>query len=327
MSKKILVGISTYNDTTYLELLLQSIRWYTFLEDPTFDLVVCDDGSGPEALDYTRKQCEKFGAVLLENGYNQGIPATWNHLTNALGAESEIVILLNNDLLVTPNWLRVAEHFLRVNKNNPHVGSCFWNPVNNVSLDTMRNILPLLGHTVFLTQDLVSGKERDFYGAYHTEVRIGHGHGLGRVMCPCGCCFAFRREVYNECGPFLEKLLSFHEESLFGTTCAKHGKASFGFPYPRPYHTHGATFARSPELNASDRMSSSRKIYRDLWEVPDSVGIDKYFDYVNQKFMPLIPETEMTFLSPNYDVEPEIRTLPGGERVKLPALVEKTVVC
>jgi len=232
MSRRILVGISTYNDYEYLDMLLQSIRWYTYTDEEKFDLVVCDDGtryrfSRPGADGVTQLDAQsvatadraaqvaaRYGAVWIENSSNQGIPATWNHLANALGGESEIIVLLNNDLLMVPNWLRVIVHFLGANKDNPHVGSCYWNPVNGVPKTLMREILPQLGHTLFVAKDQITGRERDFFGSAHTEVRLGENQGLGRVMCPCGCCFAFRREIFNAVGGFVEELTSFHEESL-----------------------------------------------------------------------------------------------------------------
>lgn len=239
MNSDILVGISTYNDYKYTELLLQSIRWYTYQDDNKFEIVVCDDGTRSKAAGipgirdeaeetYSRLKdaCNKFGATLIEHETNMGIPATWNHLANALGANSKYIVILNNDLIVPPNWLKVAIYFLEANYDNPHVGSCFWNPVNRVPYDAMRAMLPMLGHTLFTTQDQVRGYDlghsmlnidvgsERLFAVPHMNTRVGDGHGLGRVMCPCGCCFAMTRKVWEQCGPFREDLVSFHEESV-----------------------------------------------------------------------------------------------------------------
>lgn len=234
MPNDILVGISTYNDYEYLEMLLQSIRWYTYIEDHAFDLVVCDDGTrmrnakedpdnsnmlllDPASVamaDKTKEVAAKYGATYIEHSRNLGIPSAWNSLANALGAQSKYIVILNNDIIVPPQWLEVAIHFLRENADNAQVGSCYWNPVNRVDKELMRTILPLIGHTAFTTEDLVSGKELDFTGHSHTEVQVGAGQGLGRVQCPCGCCFAFTRKVWDEVGRFNPDLTSFHEESV-----------------------------------------------------------------------------------------------------------------
>lgn len=336
MGKRILIGISVYNEHRHLEMLLQSIRWYTYYDESEYDIVVCDDGSQPHNLETIRAVCANFGAVLIENQQNLGIPRTWNHLCEALGAKSEIIVLLNDDIIVPPNWLRIADHFLTANKYNPTVGTMFWNPYNNFTMDMMKAILPSLGHTIFKSADHLSGSENWFDHAQNcspsvVETTQGTGEGLGRCMCPCGCCFAFRREMYDRVCDFNARtygftqgfdprIKSFHEESQFGTVCAYLGAAAWGFAYPRPYHRHGQTFSVSPELQADMRMRESRALYRGWWNVPTSV--QDYFGYVNERLMPLIPPTPLKFLTPDYTQPPDEYTHVGGEIVRMPKLVE-----
>ncbi len=322
--QRVQIGISTYNEHRYLSLLLQSIRWYTYLDDEGFDLVVCDDGTtNNDVVEETRKVCAYFGATFIRHERNMGIPATWNHLVEAL--HGDIIVLLNNDLLMPPNWLRVAVYFLDANKDNPHVGSCFWNPINRVPYGAMQAILPILSHTLFLTADQLTNNDLGYLaeqGVPNVSSLQGDGQGLGRVMCPCGCCFAFTRAVWDEVGTFDERLTSFHEESDWGTRCASYKRASFGFAYPRPYHTHGYTFGANPELQASERMRASRALYREKWRVPDTVGPHEYFNFVNEQLMTQIPKTPLRYLAPDYSSEPETRQLPGGETIYTPRLVE-----
>lgn len=322
MPARIKVGISAYNDRGHIPVLLQSIDWYTFLDEP-YDVVVCDDGSAPEFKEETRAACEQFGATFIEHEKNLGIPATWNHLALSLDNVAEIIVILNNDLLMPPNWLRSVVHFLDANKDNPHVGSCFWNPVNQVPLDAMKAFLPLLGHTSFTTRDAQTNRQRDFLKTSPMSMRTGHGQGLGRVMCPCGCGFAFRREVFEKVGPFDERLTSFHEESDWGTRCASMGMASFGFAYPRPYHGVSQTFCMNPELQASARMTASRALYRSIWNVPPEIPDDKYFEYVHNIHMTKIPPVSLKYLQPDYDAEPETLVRFDGEKLTVPQLIER----
>lgn len=319
---RIKIGVATYNDRGFLPILLESIRLYTFLDEP-YDLVVCDDGSSPAFKQSTKEVCEKFNATYIEHTHNQGIPTTWNHLAQSLDHEAEIIVLLNNDLLVPPDWLKVIVHFLDVNKYNPHVGSAFWNPVNQVPMDAMRAFLPTLGHTSYVTENFLSGRQRDCLGADPMTIRSGEGQGLGRVMCPCGCCFAFTKATYDLVGPFNEEYVSFHEESDWGTRCAEMGKASFGFPYPRPYHGVSQTFAYNPELAAEARMTMTRKLYRAKWNVPAELPDTDYFAWVNARLMPQIPQLNLKYLSPDYSLPPDIRKRPDGTGLLVPMLVEK----
>ncbi len=195
---RIKIGISTYNDHEYLDMLLQSIRWYTYLDEP-YDVVVCDDGSPADMKEKVEQVCAKYGAIYIEHLDNKGIPTTWNHLVTSLDNSAEIIVILNNDLLVVPHWLRVAVYFLDANKDNPHVGSCFWNPINNIPKNMMKAILPHLGSTTYYTKATVTGKEpHEFASGGPMEVLVGKNQGLGRVMCPCGPCFAVRREVFKQ---------------------------------------------------------------------------------------------------------------------------------
>jgi len=330
VGNRILVGITTYNDFEHTEMLLQSIRWYSHLDEP-YDLVVYDDGSQethPETVERLRHVCSRFGAALIASPVNRGIPAGWNVLANAGNDSTEIVVWLNNDLLMPPNWLRCIVAFLDWNADIAEVGSVFLQPYQPVPKSIMRAILPYMGSLSFTPTHTVTGQalihRPEDHGVLYMTAREGEGHGLGRVMCPCGCCFAARKEVYDEIGPFDERMTSFHEESDWGTRAAELGRASFALPYPKPYHVHGNTFAENPELHASRRMVESRKLYRKKWAVPDNVSDTEYFDFVNRRFMPKISEAKLSYLIPDYDAPPEIRKMSGGESIELPRLIGKT---
>lgn len=339
---RILVGITNYADTEHLDMLLQSIRWYTYIKED-YEIFVVDDGTrhmsfeaaqrrniNPiEMADKTMEVCARYGAIYMEHEKNLGIPSAWNSLCDKAHAGTEIMVVLNNDLLMVPNWLKVIAHFLDANKDNPHVGSCYFNPIQPFPKEDMRAILPNLAHTLYHTTDQLSGQLRvadqlASSGVPRVESGEGAGQGLGRVMCPAGCSFAFTKKVWEKVGPFDTRLTSFHEESDWGTRCASMGMASFGFAYPRPYHAHGFTFGVSPELEADHRMRASRKLYRQIWEVPEGVGPHEYFNYTNAKYMSQIPPVTVKFLQPVYppEAEPEENILVGGEKILTPHLRE-----
>lgn len=332
MPSRVLVGIPSYNDREYIHMVLQSIRWYTDLDEP-YDVVVCDDGSRPDVVADIEKICQHFGVYFIKHEKNEGIPATWNHLGMALGGQSEIIVWLNDDILVVPQWLRCVTYFLDANKDVPTLGTVSLQPRHvprHVAKDWFRLMLPDLGHTVFRFDGLLDGREscHEAINAHDPllrgkvlDVRDGEGQGLGRVMCPCGCSFAMLRREF-ETQPFDENIMSFHEESDKGTQLASIGRASYCLAYPRPYHVISGTFMNNPELQHNHRMHASRKYYRQKWGVPDSEP-ESGFDWVNAKYMPHIPHVKMKFLAPDYSLPPTERKLPGGETVLLPALVER----
>lgn len=227
---RILVGITNYADFEHLDMLLQSIRWYTYCKEK-FEIFVVDDGTrhmtfenaqrrgiDPVAMaDAAMQVCCRYGATYMEHEENLGIPSAWNSLCHKAHAGTEIIVLLNNDILMVPNWLKVIVHFLDANKGNPNVGSCYFNPIQPFPKADMKAILPNLAHTLYETRDQLTGKlnmadQVSASGVSRLESGEGAGQGLGRVMCPCGCCFAFRKEVFDEIGDFDTRLTSFHEE-------------------------------------------------------------------------------------------------------------------
>lgn len=318
---RIKIGITIYNDFEYLAMLLQSIRLYTYIKEP-YDVVVCDDCSRDDMREKARAVCAEYGAVFLEHDKNMGVAASWNHLVLSLNRDAEIIVILNNDILVVPNWLRVGVHFSDTNKDNPQIGSCFWQPVNRVSKDMMRLFLPTLGSTTYITKDTVTNDSLGFVDTRHVDARVGEFQGIGKCMAPAGCSFLVRRSVFEEVGMFDERYKAFFEESDWGTQCAVKGRAAFGFAYPRPYHTHAGTFSDHPELGPII-MPESRALYRKKWGVQDG---RPDFDDTHEKFMSQIPKTKVKFLQPTYDPPyEEIKSIslrPGGEVIQVPRLIE-----
>jgi len=76
---------------------VQSIRKHT--PEP-HDIIVVDNGS----KDGTAQWCEAQGIRCIRNEENRGFPAACNQ--GIVAASGERILLLNNDTLVTPGWLR-----------------------------------------------------------------------------------------------------------------------------------------------------------------------------------------------------------------------------
>jgi len=91
---------------------------------PNYEVVVVDNGSGPETLSYLRELVAVQPHVrLIENAGNRGFPAATNQGIGA--AAGEVLILLNNDVLVAPGWMsRLVRHI-------EDRGPCLTGPVTN----------------------------------------------------------------------------------------------------------------------------------------------------------------------------------------------------
>ena len=293
----VVIGISTYNDYTLLSYLLQSIRWHSTTFSGTYEILVCDDGTPDhqvEGWDISYKEklqqvCDRFGASLVLHETNMGIPATWNHLANESSfAHSKHIIILNNDLLVAPYWLDSMVYFA---DNNKEFGGANL-PYYHIEARNVEHVLETISQNS--TVVVVDPITRQPIGDDRSQPI---GEKPGKIMCMSGCNFIMRRDVFEKVGPFDERIVSFHEESSYGTRAAAEFKyPSWCLPWPNIYHVWGYTFSENQDtLKPSKRMAESRKIYCETWDVPDEFASNP-FEYTDPKYMPLIPKRQVKWL-------------------------------
>ena len=280
---KVAIGIPTYNGAGRVDNLLKSISMRTDLADAK--IVLVDDGS-PNVEDtrrVARDWMTRLPLVFIEHGVNRGIAAGWNTASRATGAET--VVLINDDVIVSNGWLPPILHVL---DRSPLVGVVgqSWHaflPEDAGALlaspDSDRDVIP---------RDPVTK-------AHAPERRISaEDTNPGRVMCPTGQLFGFRRADFDAIGGFDEAYKAFYDESDFGTAmAAKLGKIGCQIAWPFIYHLWSATYGANPELNPSERMAASRAHYRQKWRVPE--GIHE-FEHTNPKYMGAIGDVPIEFV-------------------------------
>jgi Predicted glycosyltransferases len=91
--------ILTYNNLEYNKNCIESIRKYT--ETGTYELIVVDNNSTDGTREWLKTQPD---LKLILNESNVGFPKGCN-MGIALAAEDSDILLLNNDTVVTQNWL------------------------------------------------------------------------------------------------------------------------------------------------------------------------------------------------------------------------------
>jgi GT2 family glycosyltransferase len=285
---RVTIGIASYNGGERLDHLLRSIFLRTPEIGPNGDLeiVVVDDGSPrvEETRVTIKKWLNKLPLLYVEHGRNRGISAGWNTATRE--GSGEIVILANDDVIVSLWWLTALTYVL---DHSSQVGGVGLNWHAFLPED-----VPLL------LRDTVSDREvtprEPVSKAQDNDRRRFESADPGRVMCPTGQLFAFRRSDFNIIGGFDEGLLSFYEESMFHTSMAAVcKKIGVQLNWPFVWHRWSATFGENPELRAGERMAASRARYREKWGVPDGVH---EFAYTHGKYMPPIGDAPVRFLRP-----------------------------
>jgi GT2 family glycosyltransferase len=99
--EKVSIIIANYNGKHFLEVSIPSVLRSTYTD---FELIVCDDASTDDSVEYLLNMQKLDTRILLiRNAENMGAAATRNHaVTKATG---KFLILLDNDTEVNPDWI------------------------------------------------------------------------------------------------------------------------------------------------------------------------------------------------------------------------------
>ena len=106
------VIILNWNGEAMLRKYLPSVIMYT--QDADCEVVVADNGSTDNSLEYLRTQSVR----IIELDKNYGFAEGYNRAIEEV--EADYVVLLNSDVEVTPDWL----HTLYIYGGAPRGGRC-----------------------------------------------------------------------------------------------------------------------------------------------------------------------------------------------------------
>ncbi len=175
---QISIIIPHLNGRHHLNDCLGSLRQQTFTD---FETLLVDNGSTDGTQTYVR---ENFPEVkLIELGQNRGFTGACN--AGWAAAQGEIIVLLNNDTAVEPNWLReVWQAF----EQNPQVGSV----ASKMLLFDQRDTFHTAGD--YYRVDGLPGNR----GVWQKDV--GQFDQSEPVFSACGGSAAYRRTMLNEIG-------------------------------------------------------------------------------------------------------------------------------
>lgn len=290
MKDVITIGIPTYNGWQRVENMLNNLKQRT---EPNIahDIVICDDSGRKDHQDKVRAICQRYGARFIFHPVNKGVPSAWNTLVKS--SDSDYIILLNDDILVANRWLGAPLHALQ---ENPSIGSfglhCYFispSDVEPLLAGPDAKIIPLNvrwdGPNLILNERFSS-------------LPSAAGSKPGRMMCPTGCAFGFRRTMWEKIGGFDERYQAFYEETDFGVSCAELGYPSVQLPCPGNYHIWSQTFGSAPEINAGQVMSDSKAKFLAKWSARLGISISDAPD-IHPHLMDKIAPIQIRWLDEN----------------------------
>jgi GT2 family glycosyltransferase len=168
--------IPVYNQHDMTSDCINTIREHT----PEFELVVIDNGSDPPYKPPFTGFCE---TVLIRNDKNKGFPVAANQ--GIKKASGDIIVLLNNDVIVTPQW---SDRLIGWLDEFAIVG-----PLTNYCAGIQATTAPFYDNKEDL--ELASAEISAIYEGHAVEVNF-----------IIGFCMAFKKSLFEEIGPLDESL-------------------------------------------------------------------------------------------------------------------------
>lgn len=175
------IVILTLNQWDYTQQCLESVFTYSTVP---FEVIIVDNGSTDGTRDHLRALASKEPRLrVVFNEANMGFAHGCNQ--GIAMAEGDVVVLLNNDTVVTEGWL---EGLIRPMQENPRIGAV--GPIsNNVAGVQERSFVPY-------GTDLA---RMHAFARWHAQAHRGEGEILMRAI---GFCLAVRRSVLEIIGGF-----------------------------------------------------------------------------------------------------------------------------
>jgi len=175
--------IPFYNNIDLTCECIQSIRENT----ENYEIILIDNGSSPtyaEDRPGTWRPVNYNGPIVIRNKSNIGFPAAVNQ--GIRESRGDIIILLNNDTIVTPNWANRLE----------------WHITNHCSI-----VGPMTNYSSGLQQTgiPVYYDKQELY-TRSMQFQSQNAFQYQSVNWLIGFCMMFRRSLYNTLGPFDESL-------------------------------------------------------------------------------------------------------------------------
>ena len=171
--------ILTYNNLEFTKACIESIKKYT--EPDTYEIIVVDNNSEDDTVSYLK---ELKDITLICNEKNEGFPKGCN-IGIAHAQKENDILLLNNDTIVTTNWLKNLKIALYSSDNVGAVGAISNHQENLQGCD-------------FTYEDFESMQEKA------KENNQSNKEKWEEKVCLIGYCMLIKRTVFNLIGALNE---------------------------------------------------------------------------------------------------------------------------
>jgi GT2 family glycosyltransferase len=233
------IVIPVYNQQDFT----QECIYALFDHTQDYEIIVVDNGSVPPFKPPFSGFTE---TTVIRNEENKGFPIAVNQGIRA--AKGDIIILLNNDVIVTPGW---AERLTRWLEEFAIVG-----PMTNYCAGLQNITIPVYENRIQLDQR----------AAEHAEEYTECAEEVNFVI---GFCMAFRKSLFDEIGPFDESLWPCSGEEIDFCLKAREAGNSIAIAHDVYVHHEGSqTF--------NDMAAAGKIVYEDVCRRNDAHLVEKW---------------------------------------------------
>ncbi|WP_409341805.1 glycosyltransferase family 2 protein [Paenibacillus sp. MBLB4367] len=234
------IVIPTFNALQMLAGCIQAIRAHT---QGAYEVIVVDNGS----TDGTDDWCAAENVHVVKLASNEGFPKACN--AGLREAKGETLLLLNNDVVVTHNWL-------------PNMLACL-NSAANVGI-----VGPV---TNYASGRQKRRKDYRTIRQFHLRARRHNRHNprrWRRVSRIVGLCFLFKREVMERIGELDESFSpGYYEDDDYCYRARKAGYRLMMAGDVMVHHYGSVSFRREYRLRRMSLLAENRRKFMNKWGV------------------------------------------------------------
>jgi len=266
MSPLVFINILTWNGEKWIEKCIDSILNSDY---NNFKILVIDNHSNDRTCKIVKTFYPK--TILIENNKNKGFAEGNNiGIRNALKFNPDFIVLLNQDIIVKPQWLRelvnVAQEFKEYGVLTPFQYEYYSNNPD----------------PHFLKRMLSYNEEfRENYNAKKLKRIYEHSYSFGSAI-------FIKQEVFYKVGLFDPLYFAYHEEGDFFRRCIFHGYKMALVTSSEIKHWHTAIHPKS--MSFKRKYLSYRNIFIAILKNPNEPFIQNMLDWVRTAIKMLLKE-------------------------------------
>jgi hypothetical protein len=216
------VIVPNLNGRDMLELILRSLDSQTFHD---FEIVVVDNGSDDDSLEYLRRERPDVGVVALDRNYGFSVAAN----RGIERARGELVALVNNDMELDARFLEELVAALDAHPSAASAAAKMLGFHDRTLIDGAGDVMSWSGAALRRGH---GERDRDLYDAPIS------------IFGACGGAVMYRRDALETVGLLDEDLFGYLEDVDWSFRAQLRGYSCRYVPGARAYHVGGVTYGR-----------------------------------------------------------------------------------